>query len=77
MAPEKIYIQPDAHDRWFEGDKPNDKFVEYIRKDIHDDTVKTAEDHAFLAGAEWEKEKVQGKPVTKTFISLIEKRMKK
>ena len=32
-APDKIYIQPDAHDGWFEGNKPNDRFVEYIRKD--------------------------------------------
>lgn len=28
-----IYIQPNAHDRWFEGNKPNNNFVEYIRKD--------------------------------------------
>ena len=32
-APDKIYIQPNAHDRWFDGNKPNDNFVEYIRKD--------------------------------------------
>ena len=32
-APDKIYIQPNAHDRWFEGNMPNDNFVEYIRKD--------------------------------------------
>lgn len=32
-APDKIFIQPNAHDRWFEGNKPNDSFVEYIRKD--------------------------------------------
>ena len=32
-APDKIYIQPNAHDRWFEGNIPNDNFVEYIRKD--------------------------------------------
>lgn len=32
-APDKIYIQPNAHDRWFEGNKPNDNFVEYIRKE--------------------------------------------
>lgn len=32
-APDKIYIQPNAHDRWFEGNKSNDNFVEYIRKD--------------------------------------------
>ena len=33
MTPDKIYIQPNAHDGWFEGNKPNDNFVEYIRKD--------------------------------------------
>lgn len=32
-APDKIYIQPNAHDGWFEGNKPNDNFVEYVRKD--------------------------------------------
>ena len=32
-APDRIYIQPNAHNGWFEGNKPNDNFVEYIRKD--------------------------------------------
>lgn len=32
-VPDKIYVQPNAHDGWFEGDKPNDNFVEYIHKD--------------------------------------------
>ena len=32
-APEKIHIQPNAHDRWFEGNRPNGLFVEYIRAD--------------------------------------------
>ncbi len=32
--PDKIYIQPDAHDRWFEGNKPNDNFEEYVSKDV-------------------------------------------
>ena len=32
-APDKIYIIPNAHDGWFEGNKPNDNFVEYIRRD--------------------------------------------
>ena len=32
-APDEIYIQPNAHDGWFEGNKPNDNFVEYSRKD--------------------------------------------
>lgn len=32
-APDKIYIQPNAHDKWWDGNKPNDNFQEYIRKD--------------------------------------------
>ena len=35
--PNKIYIQPNAHDRWFEGKipsgLPNGLFVEYVRTD--------------------------------------------
>lgn len=30
-APEKIYIQPNAHDGWFESNPHNNIFVEYIR----------------------------------------------
>jgi len=41
-----------VHDGWFEGNKPNDNFVEYIRKDIVDETIKTTEDHAYFAGQE-------------------------
>ena len=33
MMPDKIYVQPNAHDRWFEGNAPNELFKEYIRKD--------------------------------------------
>ena len=32
-APEKIYIQPDAHDGWFEGNPHSNIFVEYTRTD--------------------------------------------
>ncbi len=36
-APEKIHVQPNAHDRWFEGKipsgLPNGLFVEYTRAD--------------------------------------------
>lgn len=57
-SPDKIYVQPNAHDGWFEGDKPNDNFVEYIRKDAliekiselraipHDNAI--ARDNAFV-----------------------------
>lgn len=37
-APEKIHVQPNAHDKWFEGKipngLPNGLFVEYNRTDI-------------------------------------------
>jgi hypothetical protein len=33
-APEKIYIQPDAHDGWFEGNPHSNIFVEYTRTDV-------------------------------------------
>ena len=32
-APEKIYIQPNAHDGWFESKPNSDIFVEYTRTD--------------------------------------------
>ena len=32
-APEKIYIQPNAHDGWFESNPHSNIFVEYIRAD--------------------------------------------
>ena len=38
-APEKIYIQPNAHDGWFEAKPYSDNFVEYIRTDTFIDTV--------------------------------------
>ena len=47
-APDKIYIQSNAHDRWFEGNKPNDNFVEYIRKNA---LIEWAED--FKAKTGW------------------------
>ena len=46
MAPDKIYIQPNTRDGWFEGEKTSDIFEEYIRKD------------ALLEWAEEKKEKV-------------------
>ena len=37
-APEKIHVQPNAHDKWFEGKipsgLPNGLFVEYIHPDV-------------------------------------------
>ena len=39
--PDTIYIQPNAHDGWFEGNKPNDNFVEYVRKDAFIEKLET------------------------------------
>lgn len=38
-APEKIYIQPNAHDEWFESNPNSDIFVEYTRTDVFIDKV--------------------------------------
>ena len=32
-APDKIYLHPDDRHWWQEGNKTDDRFVEYIRKD--------------------------------------------
>ena len=32
-APEKIYVQPNAHDGWFETNNLTKSLTEYIRKD--------------------------------------------
>lgn len=32
-APEKIYIQPNAHDGWFETNNLNESLTEYTRTD--------------------------------------------
>lgn len=32
-SPAKIYIQPNAHDGWFESNPNSDIFIEYINKD--------------------------------------------
>ena len=44
-APEKIYIQPNAHDGWFEINPNSDIFVEYVRKDAFIDFIKANIDH--------------------------------
>lgn len=48
-APDKIYIQPNARDGWFDGEKHSDIFEEYIRKDALLDWAK-----------EWQKELPEG-----------------
>lgn len=57
-APDKIYIQQDMINNLILEEREYDDDVEYIRKDIVDDMLKTAEDHAYLAGAVNEREKM-------------------
>jgi len=40
VVPEKIYIQPNTHDGWFEIKPNSDMFVEYVCKDAF---IKNAE----------------------------------
>jgi len=40
VVPEKIYIQPNTHDGWFEIKPNSDMFVEYVCKDVF---IKNAE----------------------------------
>lgn len=49
MKPDKIYIQEGAILR---TENTYDNDVCYVRKDIVDDTIATAEDHAYFAGKE-------------------------
>lgn len=46
-----------CQDKVFEND------VEYIRKDVVDDMLKTAEDHAYFAGSEAMREKIMAKAI--------------
>lgn len=57
-APEKIYYNPSFQDYWKE-ERESVEDVEYIRKDIVDDMLKTAEDHAYFAGKEKLREELQ------------------
>lgn len=63
-APDKIYVReyPDGIARIWE-EKEKGRLVatiphEYIRKDIVDETIKSAEDHAYFAGQEKLREKL-------------------
>lgn len=58
--PERIYLFDcnDAMVTPLEGD------TEYIRKDIVDDMIKTAEDHAYFAGSEYARKEMVAKAVS-------------
>lgn len=65
-APDKIYLQrnttTDLYDdfwpEWFEDTNDLDSDICYIRKDLADEMVKSAEDHAYFAGQENLREKL-------------------
>ena len=57
-APDKIYLNRRHPEPFWFKDKQIDSDVEYIRKDIVDETIKTAEDHAYFAGQEKFREKL-------------------
>lgn len=60
-APDKIYIFLDGDESWYtEKDYISQPptSVQYINKDIVDETIKTAEDHAYFAGQEKFREKL-------------------
>lgn len=57
--PEKLYLQPEVtFDRNNILGHRNSYDTEYIRKDVVDETIKSAEDHAYFAGQEKFREKL-------------------
>ncbi len=62
QAPDKIYIQTNAGEafssKWTTIPFRDFENTEYIRKDIVEETIKTAEDHAYFAGQEKFREKL-------------------
>ena len=57
MAPDKIWVTPSEMTDLL-SEKRHDYDVAYIRKDIVDEMIKSAEDHAFFAGQEKLREKL-------------------
>lgn len=71
-APDKIYVAESLiktlyGNEWSPTPYMSRENTEYIRKDVVDETIKTAEDHAYFAGQEklreklmeWAQEKLQ------------------
>lgn len=57
-VPDKVYLNPDAATDVMYPPGEDDSKVEYICKDVVDETIKTAEDHAYFAGQEKFREKL-------------------
>lgn len=51
-APDKCYITREKNGVIYSLSLNDNGGIEYIRKDIVDETIKTAEDHAYFAGQE-------------------------
>ena len=91
MMPDKIYlntpkIQPELDNTtWDTKTYADCENVEYIRKDVVDEMVKSAEDHAFFAGQEKFREKLlewantmkrickRAEPIEKAYQTMIDK----
>lgn len=59
MTPDKVYVKKEKNNVVYSLSVQYDNGgVEYIRKDIVDETIKTAEDHAYFAGQEKFREKL-------------------
>lgn len=57
--PDKVYVKKEKNNVVYSLSLWRDNGgVEYIRKDIVDETIKTAEDHAYFAGQEKFREKL-------------------
>ena len=58
-APDKVYVKKEKNNVVYSLSIQYDNGgEEYIRKDIVDETIKTAEDHAYFAGQEKFREKL-------------------
>lgn len=58
-APDKVYVKKEKNNVVYSLSVQYDNGgEEYIRKDIVDETIKTAEDHAYFAGQEKFREKL-------------------
>ena len=60
-APDKIYLHPDDRHWWHEGNKTDDRVVEYIRKD------------ALMEWLEYEKEWFEGTDIEPHYQKVIDK----
>ena len=58
VAPENVYVRLENIGNSWDVSTLDNGGEEYVRKDIVDETIKTAEDHAYFAGQEKFREKL-------------------